>query len=103
MQELLQIAQLMIEGTENLILGCREIDRLRFETDFADDPLFHQFTSVASETEKFPFGEVRSRYSEDYLSRIDKEMDDYLKDMEPFIIDSCHKLVVVLKTRMHSH
>ncbi len=85
----------MVSGTISPIEGCRRICRLRFDVGDPDSSIFLLIRAVDSETDHFPFGEVRVRFAPDYLKVLDEERDAYLASARDDIIRSCLQLVEV--------
>jgi len=92
-RELLKCALQIIDGTVDLLEGVRTICRLRFETERPEDPVFHAFRAIESETETFPSLGSRHLYSEEYLQRLDREKHDYLEIIRDDIVEECRALI----------
>ncbi len=92
-QEILDLANSMINGKINLVLGSRLMNNLRFEVDDEENSIFNVFIGVDSDTERFIFGDTRAHYSSEYLQLTDRELAEYLKDMSSYIIDACKRVI----------
>jgi hypothetical protein len=91
--EMLEVARLMLAGRCDLIEGCRRIASLGSLLDVEDDPAIIPFRGFASETDRFPRGDVRRDYAHDFLGRLDGEADEYLKEVRTEILRSCGDLL----------
>jgi len=83
----------MLEDKINLIEGVRRICSLRFEVDDPENEAFVVMRAIDSETDHFPLGEIRSRCSSEYLSRMDIEMDHYLEASKELLVDACIRII----------
>jgi len=91
--QLVGIARAMIEGKEDLLAGLRGISALRLFTDVADDDVFHQIVAIDDETDRFPLGEARERWSPEALRKSDIELGRYLDSARDDILRSCERIV----------
>lgn len=95
--EIIDICNSMVSEKINLIEGCRIIISFISDDD-RDSELYSIFRCVDSETDHFPFGDVRKNYSEKSLDRIDSEIQLYLSEVKKEILSACMK---ILKNKLH--
>jgi len=93
--ELVVVANSMLDERMNLIEGVRKICSLRFTVGDPENDVFMPIRAIDSETDHFPIGEIRSRCAPDYLQRMDAEMQDYLSDARPYILEACKEIISV--------
>ena len=91
--ELVAVASGVLAGNVNLIEGVRRICALRVAIDDPENEVFFSIRAIESDTDSFPLGSMRSNYSEDYLKRVDVEMDRYLADARDDIWQACREIV----------
>jgi hypothetical protein len=97
--ELIGLAKKMLEGEIDLIEGVRRINALRFEVGEPDSEPFMAIRAVDSETDHFPLGSVRERYSPEALRRVDVEMENYLLEASEDIRRACDQIIRVFGSR----
>ena len=90
---LVQIAQAILDEKIHVVLGCREIDRLRSESSDRESPIFNPFRVVSSETDSFPFGDVRRHWNDDVLAQRDLELKAYVCEIHESIKQACHAII----------
>jgi len=90
---IIKICHSLISGQTNIILGCREIVSLRSDLDLENDLDFLPFISVASETDDWPEPSIRRNFNTEYLKKIDKETNEYIKSVQETIMESCKLLI----------
>jgi hypothetical protein len=76
-----QLAELVhdtILGKVELVDGCRQVASLHRRLGDADDDAIIVVIGVASETDEFPVGASRRRWSPESLAEMDAERDAYL-------------------------
>jgi hypothetical protein len=98
--EMLRFATEMLDGQLDLIEGCRIISNLstRFcnkETPYPNE-MFFTFIAVASDADHFPVGSSRRHYARDYLKRLDREKEDYVRKSKDDIIEACQEIIKAL-------
>ena len=93
--ELVSTARAILNGDIHLIEGVREICSLRHYVEDPDSEVFMPIRAIESETDHYPLGEMRSEYAQDYLRRLDAEMQHYLKDAKDDIVGACKEIVLV--------
>ena len=91
--KLVKVANTMLAGEMDLIEGIRQICNLRFLIADPENELFVALRGIESETDSFPIGQVRSNYSQEYLQRMDSEMQSYLTNAKDDILKACQKIV----------
>lgn len=91
--QLVHVAQEIIDEKIDLMLGCREIDRLRSHLDERESPLFFLFRAIASETDHVPFGDVRKHWNEQRLQQLDQETLAYVSEIRDSVVGDCHAII----------
>lgn len=92
-KEIVEVARSMLAGKTHLLVGCRLIRRLRFNTDEADAEIFVPFRAIDSEIDHYPIGVNRDLCDAEYLKKIDQEIEEYLADTHEFIEEMCKKII----------
>lgn len=72
-RELLQVLDSLLCGDLGVTEGCRRVWNLQHDLGQSDNRLFSTFAGVHSETDSFPLGEVRNRWSTEGLKRADEK------------------------------
>jgi hypothetical protein len=88
------LAGRMVDGTVDLVDGCRAIVRLRGslpEPDLSDADLL-VLVAVESELDVFPDGSARQHWSSEALAAKDKEQQEYILAARPEILRVCRAL-----------
>ena len=67
---IIEVAQSMLDGSFELLAGCRKLVRLRIEAAAPVSPAFNAITGVESETDDYPFGRGRNAYSAELLAKL---------------------------------
>ncbi|MBU0983826.1 MAG: DUF2489 domain-containing protein [candidate division Zixibacteria bacterium] len=93
--ELVAIANAMLSGETDLIEGVRDICSLRFAVGDPQDDAFMFFIAADSETDHFPVGQQRKLCADEYLQRVDREMQRYLADAREDMMTACRNIVSV--------
>ena len=91
--ELVAVANAMLDGRVNLLEGVRKICSLRHDSEKPDSDVFLTFRAVDSETDRFPLGELRSMYDKVKLAKLDEEMTAYVEDAKDDIFRACKNLI----------
>ncbi len=92
--KIVSIANKMLNNNINLVDGCRQISRLRFNSDNPNDDVFNIFVLVSSDTEDVPLDEnVRKNFGSDYLKEKEAELNSYLDEMKGRILEDCRKVI----------
>ena len=92
-KEIVDVAASMIDGTVDLIEGCRRITALRYDAEISDDEIFDSIVAVESETDHFPLGTQREYCNNEYLTRVDEEKQNYLMATSRDIINICRQII----------
>ncbi len=93
--ELIAVANAMLDGEINLIEGVRKICSLRHAIGDPENDVFMPIRAIESETDHFPIGELRKQCSDDYLQRVDNEMQRYLAEAKEYIFTVCQEIIRV--------
>jgi hypothetical protein len=92
--EVVQIANKILDKKLGIIEGVRKLRLLHHEVSENDfDPDFLIFTSIDSETDHLPVGEVRKHWSSNALELKDKEIDDAEEYYREEVFDTCKELI----------
>lgn len=97
-KELIGIANSMLNGEANLIEGVRKICLLRHQLKDPEDDVFIPIRAIDSETDHFPLGQLRNLCANEYLEKIDSEMQSYLEAAKEDIFSACRDII-----RVYSH
>lgn len=92
-EELVGLANSMLSGGINLIEGVRKVCALSVAIGDSENDVFAPMAAIESETDHYPLGEVRARCAEDYLRRMDAELESYLMEAGPDIMDACRDVI----------
>ncbi len=99
-KKIVKIANKILKEEINLALGCRQIYRLKGNTDDSDNEIYNIFILVASDTDHIPLDQhVRKIWNKNALKELDKELDEYIQDMKLSIITACEKLIRYYKKK----
>ena len=71
--EIVRVARGILDHSMGVVAGARLLSALCFRVSAENDPDFLTFTGIDSDTDRFPLGEVRSRWSSEALARYDDE------------------------------
>lgn len=72
-RQVVHVSQSILEGTIDLTEGARRLAALCVRVRAEDDEDFLVFVGIASETDRFPLGEVREQWNSHALARYDTE------------------------------
>ena len=97
-EEIVGIANAMLNGQIHLLEGVRRICDLGAQTDIANNPIFMQFQAIDSETDHIPMGQIRERCAAEYLRRSDQETINYLKEAKGTILQASLKIIETLNS-----
>jgi len=93
----------MLNGSTDLLIGCRLIVQLRTEANVATTSAFDTLRGVESETDGYPLGERRAAFSQELLARLDLEVSGYLAEVRPALLDACKEIIREVETwQLHS-
>lgn len=90
---IVEAAQKILAGEMDIVEGCRLLLYLQQLLNDPNDELFMTFIVIASETEHFPVGELRSRWHKDSLARVDAEVGAYITRVRKSVMEACTALV----------
>lgn len=85
------LAQQIIDGSIEIIEGCRRIAFLKIY--LIEDLDYRMIIGFVSQTDKFPIGSERKYYDEEYLKKLDKELNEYLVECRPTVLEACKNLI----------
>ena len=91
--EIVIVAKKIINNEIHPIMGCRELCNLYFRVDAQYEVLFTTIRTIESETDELPMGKPRKFYNKKYLAQLDREINDYLKEVKPMLDEACEKLI----------
>src|SRR5688572_33243661 len=95
-EEVVSVARAMLRGECDLLEGTRKICSLRFHLENPDAEIFFPLVAVDDDTDHFPLGTLREKYSPDALKRIDIEMTQYVESARTEILDACKAIISTL-------
>jgi len=98
-EEILRIAGAMLSGEIDLIVGSRKICELRYVIGEPDNPVFNPIIGFESETDDYPLGPIRARFSKDYLQKLDQEIRAYVERARPGVLVACKRIIESLGGR----
>src|SRR5262245_62100714 len=93
LKEIADVAQGMLNGSVELLAGCRKLVRLRIDAAAPASPAFNAITGVESETDDYPLGEKRNAYSAELLDKLDSDVSTYLDEVRPAVLQSCREII----------
>lgn len=91
--KLIEVAHAMLDGRMGVLEGARTIDDLRLRHSDPDLSMFAAFVGVSSESDGFPLGDVRQRWSPDALAKLDKEADAYVSAVRDVVMSACRDIL----------
>jgi hypothetical protein len=77
--------------------ASRKVVAVRDALGELSNPIFDTFVAVESETDAFPIGDVRQRWSSAALSRMDAEREATEEHYRPFMLEKCEALMSYAK------
>jgi hypothetical protein len=89
----------ILQGRLGITEGCRTIVALRGLLHEQSNDLFTPFVGVDSETDRFPLGSVRDRWSATALAREDLERVNAENHYRSWLIDAARKLLAYANER----
>lgn len=95
MREVVAVAQAMIDGDVDLVLGLRRIVKLVRLLDLTDDPTFAGIIGFEDQTEDYISGPNRANWAAEYLERIDRSTERYVDQEAPSVLQDCRRVVDV--------
>src|SRR5207253_1186873 len=93
MREVIETARAMQSGSMDLVRGCRLLCDLRHRIGASENDLFLPIIGFESETDDYPLGTDRTRYSPTTLERLDREVQAYVERAKPGVLAACKRIV----------
>ena len=90
-KKMVVLAKQIIDGSIDIIDGCRQILALKIYP--IENPDYRTIVGFESETDEFPIGEVRKQYHKESLEKLDKELNKYINQNKPIILEACRNLI----------
>ena len=97
-EEIVRAAKGILDGSICITEGARRLRRLGAGVRAEDDEDFLVFTGIDSDTDAFPLGDVRSRWSVSALARADSEREDVEAHWRPHAEEAARNLVSKYET-----
>lgn len=94
-RELVNVAKGMLENEVHLIEGVRRICSLRFDVGDPENEVFLPIRGIESETDTFLLGTMRSSCSQEYLQRMDAEMEVFLAEAKGDILRASEEILKI--------
>jgi hypothetical protein len=95
---MLEIARGMLDGSVDLIEGCRNLTAFHADASLPQSAAFDVLCGIESETDDYPIGEVRKSYSSELLERLDRDVAKYIDDARPAVLDACRQIIREIET-----
>ena len=95
-QVILETARAMVSGELDLVSGARRLCDLRYEIAATESELFFPIIGFESEVDDYPVGDVRQRFGQEYLRKLDEEISPYIEEARPVVIAACEKIIEAL-------
>jgi hypothetical protein len=92
-REIVEIASSMLTGHTDLMVGMREIVRLRKDLRDSMNPIFYPIIAVESETDTLPVGSQRTKYKPNELKELDADLNAYLDEVREDVLLSCKAII----------
>jgi hypothetical protein len=86
----------IITSDRDLVANCRCLCRFRKNCHVRDPVIWNPIVGFESETDDYPLGSLRDKYSRPELERLDSEVGNYAIESWPIIAQSCKKLLAAL-------
>jgi hypothetical protein len=86
-------ARSFVDGSAHAVDVCRTILSLSVPAELEDGDELDVIRGVESQTEDYPLGDLREKYSPDYLRRVEAETEAFLARMRPALDDACRRLM----------
>jgi hypothetical protein len=97
---LIEVLNALLSERISLTEGCRRVSRLASDLDQRSNKLFLPFVGVDSETDRFPLGEVRTRWSPEALVREDQERARIEDHYRSFVANACTALLPYVREQI---
>lgn len=101
--EIREVAKQLLQGSVQIIPGCRELIRLFRDSNLPDSKAFDTVLAVTSETDDYLVGDIRAAYSPEFLSRLDAEIEVYVDLVRPTVFLACSEILRMLGACESSH
>ncbi len=92
-QALIKLCRALINNETDFLEGCREIASFRWHLDEKETEDFLLFVGISSETDHYPSPESRHLYSDSFLDREDKAINELIAEIKSDVIDACDVLI----------
>ncbi len=91
----MEVAGGILRGDINLFVGCRRLADLAHDVvpDWTSDEDFAVFGVVASETDDYPIGAARMRWSSSALAREDAKIAEYEVAVSEQVLEACRNVL----------
>jgi len=86
---IVSVAKKMLSGDMGIVEGSRLINGVSGR----DDDLLDIFMLIASETEDFPVGDLRSLWEKGALERIERRTEAYIDQLRDEVLKTCEMLI----------
>lgn len=90
---LVQIAEAILSDNIDLVSGCRKLESLYYELRPTSPRFNISIKAFVSETDRYPIGEVRTRYQESYLQSLDEQLAIYSERMKAQVFKACKEII----------
>ena len=94
--ELINAARALLDGRVHWLEAVRKIRDLSIYMENPDDADFQKIRAIESQTDNFPVGAVRQEFADDYLRRLDVELQEYYELEKNDLFAACHRIVTQL-------
>ncbi|MGF1868143.1 hypothetical protein L4D15_23340 [Enterovibrio norvegicus] len=91
--ELNHVANLILEDKTDIIEGCRRIVSIRNHLELNEDHDFLPIVAFVSEIDDYPNKEASGRFNEEYLLKIRREVNSYIKIVKPTLQNACATII----------
>lgn len=99
-RDLIEVLNALLSERLSVTEGCRRVSRLASDLNQRSNKLFLPFIGVDSETDRFPLGDVRTRWSSAALVREDEERARVENHYKSFVANACTALLPYARTQI---
>jgi hypothetical protein len=92
-REILGVARGVLDGTVGIVEAARILVSISFALGVEDEEPFLTFRSIDSETDHYPLGDVRARWSPNALAREDGKRERYEAKIRAGVEEACRGLI----------
>jgi len=92
-RKLVETAKLLIAGELDLVRGCRKLNRLSRSVHPFNSSIFNPIIGFDSETDDYPFDDVRDTFERTYLEKLDRDILEYSDRARLGILNCCKRIV----------